>query len=125
MRIGLLLCLCIGLSGCGPKLKFDQTKAVTVSDPWTDIIDAFSSEAKIKVEATSSDEPFHVFILKQEDVDKADTGMQDGKAPATALGHQLNTRSASFEVTAPAGKEVAFYVVSTGKKANVTLKMNK
>jgi len=119
-------CLLALVSGCAPKLKFNETKAIATSGDgvWTGSIDPFSKDTVVKVEATSSDEPFHIFILKSEDVEKNEGMMQGGKAPPTALGSQLNTKSATFEITAPAGKPVQFYVVPAKAKANVTVKMN-
>ena len=105
----LVACGLIGLTGCGTKLNFSEEAKLTNSH-WVRVIDAFKKDTEITVEVTS-DEFVHVFVLPEKDHnDDAEMMFSSGKAPPK-VAHQLNTKSAKVTTIAPAGVEMAIYVV--------------
>jgi len=126
MRSVALLGLCAALCGCSTKLDFQKATDVGAGEAWSQVIEAFKSDTKVKLDVTAT-EPVDVFVMAEEDVnkdsDKIEGAMSSGKVPPGALDNSLNTKSANLEFKAPAGKATQVYVYSRGKKSSITVAM--
>ena len=109
-RAALPLCVClVFLAGCKARLNMDKTVKLT-EGPQAFIVDAISSEQKIKVSVEAADAPVHLFVYLEKNKEAAEGGLFDTKKETAFLGRKLQEKSIEMEVTVPANEAVVVAV---------------
>lgn len=121
--LGLLL---LALAGCQRPVSEDKSLTLQPGDiVQPAIVPAPRGEQKVRVEVTAS-EPIDVDVALEEQKEPIMSALRTDKRPdaAKTLKSQPQTKSATLDVTIPAGKEYTVILSGARKKSDVRVKVN-
>jgi hypothetical protein len=120
--------LLLAVAGCASEVHFQDTKDISITNEFTHIVSAPTSTQKVRVEVTATDAPVNVYVMLEKDAEKTEDEIgvikKGAKLPEAVLGHALETKDATLEVTIPAKQEYRVLVTVVTKPTRVTVKIN-
>ena len=118
-------CLTLALTaGCGQRLRYDEQKSVSLTEPWIVVISGPEAAQQIRVVVSSTQAPVNVAVILEKDVrNEAYEEMPRGTRPAPALAFDAGKRELTLEATIPAKQDFRVWVVAE-RPTQVTLKIN-
>ena len=121
-----LFVLCTaGLAGCKQSFSLEEQRTVTLTNTLTKIIDAPSSEQRIRVHVLAADAPVHVYVFLEKDVNNdTDELVERGEKVPGQLASSIKTKEATLEVTIPAKQAYRVWITPFKHPTPVTLKIN-
>jgi hypothetical protein len=118
----LLALALLALAGCGARLEYD--KNITVKPLGVERIywdEPLVEKATVKIKSPGV--TVNAYLVLQSNLDAADRALDAGKAPKEVLASAEKTEEKTFEI-APGKKPFALLLASTGKRAEVSVKVS-
>jgi hypothetical protein len=119
--LGFILMGC--LSGCGPKLDMTATFEVPAHLNHTLTLERIKNEQTIKITGSATESPVNVYVYLAANDNQAKNEIMNKKSERFIIKKQEKTEAINLEAPIPANEEAVVLIESTGKKANVQLKI--
>jgi hypothetical protein len=109
-------------AGCQP-LKVEKTLSILGGGVEALIFDAPRYEQKLTVQVSSPGAPVSVYLVRESEMEKARTLMEQGKAPTEPLAGKDGGEEITLEATVPAKTAYALLVRANKVKAEAKVKV--
>jgi hypothetical protein len=121
--LALLAPVLLLLSGCADKLNITKSYEVSSVESKAIELPAQKVAQTINIDFSATGDAVSVLVFKEEDSPPGDRAISNADA-TKALGKKINSKADKFSVDVPANTATRVVIWGTGKKSEVTIKID-